>query len=169
MSIEQVESQQSFLHAAKAELGMTWDALAVAAGIEPRALKNYRMPSGSQNHRGMPKLARRAIEQLLLAHERKIARRRHNMTRMHNPPHPGEVLREYLGDITVTDAAEKLGVNRVTLSRVVTGSSGVSADMAYRLGDAFGTSPEFWAGMQLQYDLYLAGKVQRPKIERFAV
>ena len=71
MSIEQVESQQSFLHAVKAELGMTWDALAVAAGIEPRALKNYRMPDGSQNHRGMPKLARRAIEQLLLAHQRK--------------------------------------------------------------------------------------------------
>lgn len=71
MSIEQVESQQSFLHAAKAALGMTWDALAVAADIEPRALKNYRMPDGSQNHRGMPKLARRAIDQLLLAHKRK--------------------------------------------------------------------------------------------------
>ena len=66
-----VESQQIFLQAAKAELGMTWDALAVAAGIEPRALKNYRMPNGSQNHRGMPKLASRAIEQLLLAHEKK--------------------------------------------------------------------------------------------------
>lgn len=51
------------------------------------------------------------------------------MTRMHNPPHPGEVLREYLGDITITDAAVKLGVNRVTLSRVVTGASGISADM----------------------------------------
>ena len=90
------------------------------------------------------------------------------MTRMHNPPHPGEVLREYLGDITVTEAALKLGVNRVTLSRVVTGSSGISADMAYRLSDAFGTSPELWAGMQLQYDLYQAGKVKRPKIERLA-
>lgn len=88
------------------------------------------------------------------------------MTRMHNPPHPGEVLREYLGDITVTEAAVKLGVNRVTLSRVVTGSSAVSADMAYRLGDAFGTSPELWAGMQLQYDLCQAGTVKRPKIER---
>ena len=90
------------------------------------------------------------------------------MTRMHNPPHPGAVLREYLGDITVTEAAVRLGVNRVTLSRVVTGSSGVSADMAYRLGSAFGTSPELWAGMQLQYDLYQAGKVKRPKIERMA-
>ena len=88
------------------------------------------------------------------------------MTRRHNPPHPGEVLREYLGDITVTEAAVKLGVNRVTLSRIVTGSCGVSPDMAYRLADAFGTSPELWAGMQLQYDLYQAGKVKRPKIER---
>jgi len=90
------------------------------------------------------------------------------MTRMHNPPHPGEVLREYLGDITVTEAAVKLGVNRVTLSRVVTGSSGISADMAYRLGEAFGTSPELWAGMQLQYDLYQAGKMTRPRIGRLA-
>jgi antitoxin HigA-1 len=90
------------------------------------------------------------------------------MTRMHNPPHPGEVLREYLGDISVTEAALKLGINRVTLSRVVTGASGVSADMAYRLADAFDTSPELWAGMQLQYDLYQAGKVKRPKIEKLA-
>ena len=90
------------------------------------------------------------------------------MTRMHNPPHPGEVLREYLGDVTVTQAAAKLGVNRVTLSRVVTGSAGISADMAYRLAHAFGTSPELWAGMQLQYDLYQAGKMTRPHIQRLA-
>ena len=90
------------------------------------------------------------------------------MTRMHNPPHPGEVLREYLGDVTVTEAAVKLGVNRVTLSRVVTGASGISADMAYRLAEAYGTSPELWAGMQLQYDLYQARKVKRSGIERFA-
>lgn len=90
------------------------------------------------------------------------------MTRMHNPPHPGEVLREYLGDVTVTAAAEKLGVNRVTLSRLVTGAAAVSPDMAYRLSAAFGTSPELWAGMQMQYDLYQAGKAKRPKIERLA-
>ncbi len=90
------------------------------------------------------------------------------MTRMHNPPHPGEVLREYLGAVTVTEAAVKLGVNRVTLSRVVTGASGISPDMAYRLGAAFGTSPEMWAGMQMQYDLYQAGKIKRPRIERMA-
>ncbi len=92
-----------------------------------------------------------------------------DMTRMHNPPHPGEVLREYLGDITVTEAASKLNVNRVTLSRVISGSSGISADMAYRLGSAFGTSPELWAGMQLQYDLYMASKMKRPKIQRLAL
>ncbi len=68
---KQGQSQQEFLQAAKATLGLTWDALAVQAGIEPRALKNYRMPDDSQNHRGMPKLARRAIEQLLSAHEKK--------------------------------------------------------------------------------------------------
>jgi antitoxin HigA-1 len=55
------------------------------------------------------------------------------MTRMHNPPHPGEVLRQYLGGDTMAEAAVKLGVNRVTLSRVVTGSSGGLADMAYSL------------------------------------
>lgn len=85
---------------------------------------------------------------------------------MHNPPHPGEVLKEYLGDITLTKAALQLGVGRVTLQRIVSGASGVSADMAYRLAAAFGTSPELWAGMQLAYDLHQAGKLTRPKIER---
>ncbi len=75
------------------------------------------------------------------------------MTRMHKPPHPGEVLREYLGGITITAAAIKLGVNRVTLSRVISGASGISADMAYRLAQAFGTSAEMWAGMQMQKQL----------------
>jgi addiction module HigA family antidote len=89
-------------------------------------------------------------------------------TRMHKPPHPGEVLRTYLGDITITEAAVKQ-VNRVTLSRLASGASGISADMAYRLAQAFGTSAEMWAGMQMQYALYQAGKVKRPKIERLAV
>ena len=88
------------------------------------------------------------------------------MTRMHNPPHPGEVLREYLGDITISEAAAQLRVNRVTLSRVVSGASGISADMAYRLADGFGTSAELWAGLQMQYDLYQAGKAKRPRIHR---
>ena len=69
MSNEPVKGQQEFLRAAKASLGLCWDELAVMAGIEPRALKNYRMPDASQNHRGMPKLAYRAIDQLLSERE----------------------------------------------------------------------------------------------------
>ena len=90
------------------------------------------------------------------------------MARMHNPPHPGQVLREYLGDMTVTRAALQVGVGRVTLQRIVNGVAGISPDMAYRLGAAFGTSPELWAGMQMQYDLYQAARLKRPKIVRFA-
>lgn len=84
---------------------------------------------------------------------------------MHNPPHPGEILREYLNGVTVSDAAEKLGVNRVTLSRVLSGASGVSADMSYRLAAGFGTSAEFWLNLQKQFDLWEASKIKRPKIK----
>ncbi len=87
------------------------------------------------------------------------------MTRVQNPPHPSEVLREYLGETTVTAAAVQLGVNRVTLNRIVNSASGISADMAYRLASAFGTSAELWTGIQLQYAVHLAGKVKRPHIE----
>jgi addiction module HigA family antidote len=90
------------------------------------------------------------------------------MIRMHNPPHPGEVLREYLGSLTVSDVAAHIGVNSGALQRIVDGTAGISADIAFRLGDALGTSPEFWAGMQLDYDLYQAGKLQLPKIARLA-
>ena len=66
---------------------------------------------------------------------------------MFNPPHPGVVLREYLGDISVTIAASHLGITRAALSRILNGSAGISADMALRLADALGTSAELWAGM----------------------
>jgi len=69
--VEQEQSQQEFLQAAKAILSLTWDELAEQAGIAARALKNYRMPDGSQNHRNMPSLARRAVQHLLEAHEKK--------------------------------------------------------------------------------------------------
>lgn len=90
------------------------------------------------------------------------------MSHMHNPPHPGEVLREYLGDVRITDAATHLGISRSTLRRVICGEADVSADMAYRLAAAFGTSPEFWAGMQWRFDLDQAGKVKRPRIDRIS-
>ena len=75
---------------------------------------------------------------------------------MHNPPHPGEVLRDGVltgTGITVTEFAERLGVTRVTLSRVLNGKGGISADMALRLAAALGGSAESWLHMQADYDL----------------
>lgn len=87
-------------------------------------------------------------------------------TRMHNPPHPGEVLQDTVLDrISVSEFAEKLGVSRVTLSRLVNSKAGVSADMALRLADALETSPEVWLQMQAAYDLWHASKKRRSKVE----
>ena len=86
---------------------------------------------------------------------------------MHNPPHPGAVLRDYLGARSVTEAARHLGVTRVALSRVLNGAAGISAEMALRLSEALGTSPELWTGMQAQYDLWRAAKKRRRKLPRF--
>lgn len=78
---------------------------------------------------------------------------------MHNPPHPGEVLRELclepLG-LSVTEAAEALGVSRKTLSAILNGRAGISPEMAIRLSKAFDTTPESWLNQQLQYDLWRA-------------
>lgn len=87
---------------------------------------------------------------------------------MYNPPHPGKVLREYLGQVSVTDAARHLGVTRAALSRILNGSSGISADMALRLSEVLGTSPELWIGMQGEYDLSRAAKLRRTKLPRLA-
>lgn len=87
--------------------------------------------------------------------------------RMHNPPHPGSVLREYLGELPVTAAAEHLGVSRVTLSRVLNGAAGISADMALRLSEALGTSADLWMGMQAQHDLWAASRTRRRKVPKF--
>ena len=86
--------------------------------------------------------------------------------RMFDPPHPGSVLRDYLGEISVTAAATHLGVTRAALSRVLNGSAVISAEMALRLSEALGTSPELWAGMQSQYDLWQASKKRRRKVVR---
>jgi len=77
--------------------------------------------------------------------------------KMHNPPHPGEVIKELciepLG-ITITDAAKALGVSRKSLSELLNGRSGVSPEMAIRLSIAFETSAESWLNQQMQYDLW---------------
>jgi addiction module HigA family antidote len=89
------------------------------------------------------------------------------MKRMHNPPHPGEILQgTVLTEITVTDFARRLGVSRVALSRVVNGRAAVSAELAIRLAAALGGSAESWLRMQIAYDLWQAQKKRRPKIQR---
>jgi antitoxin HigA-1 len=91
------------------------------------------------------------------------------MNAMHNPPHPGEVLREWLTDITVTDAAARLGVTRVALSRVLNGAAGISAEMDIRLSKALGTTPGTWYTMQASFDLWQAQKTFRGKVRPIAV
>lgn len=88
------------------------------------------------------------------------------MSRMHNPPHPGEVLREWIPEeMTVTQAAEALHVARVTLSKILNGNAGISAEMSLRLAKWLGTSPDLWMGLQSQYDLWHATSASKlPKI-----
>lgn len=86
--------------------------------------------------------------------------------RMFDPPHPGTVLRDYLGSISVTAAALHLEVTRAALSRILNGNAGISAEMALRLSEALGTSPELWIGMQSQYDLWQASRNRRRKTVR---
>jgi addiction module HigA family antidote len=88
--------------------------------------------------------------------------------RMFDPPHPGQVLSDYLGNVSVTAAAKHLGVTRAALSRILNGRAGISPEMALRLADALGTSADLWVGMQAQYDLWQASKKRRQKIPRLA-
>jgi len=91
---------------------------------------------------------------------------------MHNPPHPGEVIKELciepLG-LTVTEAAKGLGVSRKTLSALLNGRFGISPEMAIRLSKAFGGSPESWLIQQSQYDLWqVMQKKDEIKVKSFA-
>ena len=77
--------------------------------------------------------------------------------RMHNPPHPGEIIRDFCVEplnLTITEAAEALGVTRKTLSTLLNGRAGISPEMALRLSKVFGRSPEGWLRLQLQFDLW---------------
>jgi len=84
---------------------------------------------------------------------------------MHNPPHPGELLREQLGKRTISEAAAHLGISRVTLSRVLNGKAGISAEMSLRLSEAFATSPDLWLKLQMNYDLWHASRKRRRKVQ----
>ena len=88
--------------------------------------------------------------------------------RMHNPAHPGEVLRDTVvgsEGISVSEFARRLGVSRVALSRVINGRAAVSADMALRFAAALGGSAELWLRMQAAYDLWQASRKPRPKVQ----
>ena len=92
--------------------------------------------------------------------------------RMKNPPHPGRIVRQEclapLG-LTVTAAARALGVTRQTLNNLVNGKAGVSPEMAIRLSKTFGSSPEVWLGVQMDYDLARAERhLGRLKLRRLA-
>ena len=89
---------------------------------------------------------------------------------MHNPPHPAEVIREEilpaLG-LSITEAAGQLGVSRITLSRLLNGKAGISADMAIRLHKWLGEnspSPESWLHQQADYDLWQAMQKREPEV-----
>jgi addiction module HigA family antidote len=90
---------------------------------------------------------------------------------MHNPPHPGEIIRDVCIEplnLTVTQTAAHLGVSRKALSELLNGHSGISADMAIRLAKAFGRSPQSWLNLQIYYDLAQAlAKDAHPEIQPF--
>ncbi len=96
-----------------------------------------------------------------------------NYLTQHNPPHPGETLREdvlpALG-LTVTEAAQQLGVTRAALSRVLNGHAAISVSLARRLelwlGADRGGRAEVWLRQQLAYDLWQARKTPAPKVKR---
>lgn len=75
---------------------------------------------------------------------------------MHNPPHAGLVLREYIDGYSVTEIAERLGITRANLSRILNGKQGISAEMSIRLSHLLGTNPSFWLDLQRSYDLWQA-------------
>ena len=92
------------------------------------------------------------------------------MNQMHNPPHPGAILADWLEgfDTSIGAFAKHIDVSRTTLSSIVNGHSGISPDMALRFAQALNTSPDVWIGMQKSYDLWHASQKARPAIAPLA-
>jgi addiction module HigA family antidote len=87
------------------------------------------------------------------------------MSRMHNPAHPGEVLKEWLPEgLTVTAAAVQLGISRVMLSKILNAIASITADMAMRLAAWLGTSAEMWVEMQAAWELWQAEQRGLPDV-----
>jgi len=88
------------------------------------------------------------------------------MTRMHDPAHPGEVLREFIpADMKIGEVAARLGVSRPHLSRLLNGHTSMTAEMAIRVGLLTGTSPESWLYNQVQWDLWQQSRKPLPRVE----
>jgi addiction module HigA family antidote len=90
------------------------------------------------------------------------------MGKMHNPPHPGEVLQEMWllpARVTITAAALALSCSRKHISSIVNGRAAITADMALRLAAWLKTSPESWLTMQTAWDLWQASQIARPRIK----
>ena len=95
------------------------------------------------------------------------------MPDMHNPPHPGEIVKmeclEPLG-LSVARAAQGLGVSRQALADIVNEKVGVSVEMSVRLSKAFGSTPETWLRMQMAYDLWqISEREDQIEVERFRI
>jgi addiction module HigA family antidote len=90
---------------------------------------------------------------------------------MYNPAHPGEILREEVIDalgLSVTEAARRLGMSRVALSRVLNGKAGISPDLAIRLERAGVATARAWLQMQANYDLWQAMQHEQPPVRPLA-
>lgn len=89
-------------------------------------------------------------------------------TEMHNPAHPGEVLREFLAGRNISQVAAHIGVSRVTLSRILNGRASITAEMSLRLSAALGTTSSLWFDMQKNWEFAEAKRKKLPKITRLA-
>ena len=87
---------------------------------------------------------------------------------MHNPSHPGELVRNWIegANLTVAQLADHIGVTRATLSRIINGHAGVTAEMDLRLHQALGTREGLWLDLQKQRDLWVAKQTRAPRIKR---
>ena len=90
------------------------------------------------------------------------------MATMHDPASPGELLREFIGERSITQVAEHIGVARATISRILNDRTAVTVDLSIRLGEALSLSPDFFSKAQLQYDLWIESQRKRRKIKPLA-
>jgi addiction module HigA family antidote len=89
------------------------------------------------------------------------------MTMIHTHPHPGEILKETVFEplgLSVTEAAKRLAISRVALSRVLNGKAGISPDLALRLEKAGVSSARFWIGLQANFNLWQAMQHKQPTV-----